>query len=983
MAQMVINTQTQTDLGDALKAGIQGDVLLETIDRTIYSTDASCYKMMPACVVVPKDVDDIQATVRIARDYGFSIVPRGGGTSLSGQSVGTGIVLDLSKNMNQVIQINVNHAWAEVQAGMVLSKLNNLLAPHGLKVGPDPSSALMATIGGMVGNNSTGAHSIIYGMMADHVEEVEVVLADGSLVRFSPKTPEQLDTITGQDTLEGKIYREIPALVHEYAHDISTRYPKTWRNVAGYNLNRIHQLISSGSSLNLAPLIVGSEGTLGIITAVRVKLVDVPQHTHLSLVHFDSLRQAVALTQAILAHNPSAVELIDDYVLTLAKSSPEWGALLPHYFHQDPAAVLMVEFYGRSPDELTSQATQLAQNLQDIGHNGHIVHLSDPIDISTVWNIRKAGIGVLMSKRGDEKPLTFVDDATVPVEHLADFIHDVEMICQKLDVRPAMMGHASAGCIHITPTLNLRTAAGMAKMRELSQQILQLAIQYDGSTTGEHGEGIARSYFNEQLYGELLHRAFRQVKGIFDAENMMNPGKIIDAPEPWDPSTIRLGTDYATDYAPNVTFLDFSDDGGFAGAVEMCNGQGFCRKTDSGIMCPSYMATRDEKHSTRGRANALRNAMSGDLGPDGLINDHLYDVLDLCLECKACKRECPSLVDMAKLKSEFLAQYQQAKGIPLRSRLFANINRISRLSSRPIIRPMVNWAFSNPLIRSGLQATLGIAKKRSIPVLAKQSFHQWYHKNRVPNPVPYQKRVLLWDDTFLTYNEPEIGIAATLLLEAAGFRVEILQRHDCCGRPMISKGLLQQARQVAKKNVETLLAYVEAGILIIGLEPSCISAFRDEYPDLLRSDAAQKVADNTFFFEEFYASLLDDRPDIFSTPDTPKTVYVHGHCHQRTLIGTSAMMKMLAHLPNTTVHLIDSGCCGMAGSFGYEQKHYDISLKIGSDRLFPAVLAAEPDAYIVAPGTSCRHQIHDGTQRQAIHFVVLMAQYLSEAEQST
>ena len=967
---------TTTALVEQLMAHIQGDVLASDLDRAIYSTDASMYRVLPRCVVAPRDTADIVQTLQLVHAHHSSIIPRGGGTSLSGQSVGTGVVLDLSKYMNRVLELNATKRWVWVEAGAIQAHVNNMASQHGLKIGPDPSSTRMASVGGMIGNNSTGAHSILYGMIADHVKAVEVVLWDGSVVMFDPKTPDELEQITQHDTLEARLYREIPSLVRTYAEDIRTRYPKVWRNVAGYNLDRVLKLMERGESFTLAPLIVGSEGTLGVVTRVKLNLVDIPKHTHLSVVHFNSLRESMEAVPTILEHQPAAVELIDRYFNQLAATSTEWGALLPHYFRNDPAAVLVVEFYGNSMTELSERAQQLQAHLAQKGYRGEVVQLAQPHEINTLWNIRKAGLGLMMSKRGDAKPQSFIDDATVPIEHLPAFAEEVERICNELGTPAAIIGHASAGCIHVNPTLSTKDPASTEKIRQLSEAILTLAIKYEGSTTGEHGEGIARSFFNEQLYGTRLHTAFRQVKGLFDPHNLLNPGKIIDAPTPWDPQVIRMSPHYHTQHAPTFTWLDFSQDGGFSGAVEMCNGQGFCRKTDGGIMCPSYIATRDEKHSTRGRANALRSAMSGALGEEGMTSDALYEALDLCLECKACQRECPSIVDMAKMKSEFLAHYQAAKGVPLRSRVFGNIRLINQLGSLPVVRSLVNWSFTDRTLRAWMELGLGIAQARSLPLLARQPFGDWFKQHAQPT-APTANKVILWDDTFMTYNEPQVGIAAVRLLEALDYTVEVLSNHACCGRPMISKGLLEQAKHAAEHNLARLRPALQAHTPIIGLEPSCVSAFRDEYPDLLRTDEARQLGQQVLFFEEFFVQALAKHPLRFATPTQPREIHVHGHCHQRTLIGAETMVAMLRHLPNTTVKLIDSGCCGMAGSFGYEAEHHELSLKIGEDRLFPAIRATHADALISAPGTSCRHQIYDATGRVAVHPLVLMADALA------
>lgn len=939
---------------------IRGTVKADLVTRNLYSTDASSYRVLPMGVVFPEDDADVVEIVRIVARHGASIVPRGGGTSLSGQTIGPGVVVDNSRHLNGILELNREAGWVRVQAGMVLDSLNRALLP--LMVGPDPASSMTATLGGMTGNNSTGSHSIVYGMMADHVKEVEVVLADGSQVRFGPKSPEELALLQTQDTLEGRLYREIPPLVEQVKDEIAACYPKTWRNVAGYNLNRILLQLQRGESLNLAPLMVGSEGTLGLITSIKLGLVKRPAHAQLLVIQFESLYEALALVPYILEFRPSAVELIDQYFNHLTRQIPEYNRRLT-FIEGNPRAVLVVEFAGDDETELTAQREKLA----DVLRKQVMTACTTPEAVANVWAVRKAGLGILMSKRGDAKPLAFVDDAAVPVENLADYALEFEKICRDAGTEAAFYAHASAGCLHINPLINLKTQQGIDQMRQISQGVAALAIRYGGTTTGEHGEGFARSYFNQQLYGERLHQAFRQVKGLFDPNNIFNPGKIVDAPEPWAPEFLRFNVSYQTPYTITSPYLDFARDGGFAGLVEMCNGQGVCRKTETGVMCPSYMATRDEAHSTRGRANTLRAAMSGQLGVEGLLSREVYEVLDLCLECKACQRECPSLVDMAKLKYEFLAHYHAAHGTPLRSRLFGNIALWNAIGSR--VPSLTNWAFRSPILRAVLDSWLKIDRRRALPPLAKQTFRTWFARHPRKTSL---KKVVLWDDTFLLYNEPEIGQAAVRLLETAGYEVLIVQDRRCCGRPLISKGLLKQARANAAHNVNLLYPYVQQGIPIVGVEPSCVTALKDEYPDFLRNEEARAVAANTFFIEE----VLSRAEIPFAAPPAPQKILVHGHCHQKAAIGTQAMMSLLGRLPDTIVEEIPSGCCGMAGAFGYEKEHYDLSLACGEDRLFPAIRAAEVSVIIAAPGTSCRHQIADGTARRAVHPVQVLAEHL-------
>jgi FAD/FMN-containing dehydrogenase/Fe-S oxidoreductase len=966
------HSEAESEIAHELTRTVRGEVRFDSMSRWLYSTDASSYQVLPAGVVIPRDADDISAIVQVVAQQGASIVPRGGGTSLSGQTIGPGIILDLSRHIDGLLELNAEAKWVRVQAGMNLDKLNNLLRPHNLMVGPDPASSMAATLGGMTGNNSTGSHSIQYGMMADHVTEVDVVLSDGSQVRFSPRTPDEVAALVKSDSLEGHLCRDIPALIGEYSGDIASRYPKTWRNVAGYNLHRMAAILERGESLNLAPLIVGSEGTLGVITTVKLKLVGRPKITRLALLHFDDLRAALALVPFILEHKPSAVELVDRYFNHLTRQSPEYGPRLT-FIEGDPRAALIVEFAGSDESEVRSRAETLESALRREGFHGVIVRQTTPEQVANVWGVRKAGLGLLMNMRGDAKPLAFVDDATVPVNNLADYALEVERLCSEAGTSAAFYAHASAGCLHINPLINLKTGEGLRQMRRISEAVAELAISYGGTTTGEHGEGLARSYYNEKLYGARLHQAFRQVKALFDPDNRLNPGKIIDAPAPWEPDILRFNPNYATLHAPQITHLDFSADGGFGGLVEMCNGQGVCRKRDNGVMCPSFMATRDEAHSTRGRANALRAAMTGQLGREGLASKELYDVLDLCLECKACKRECPSLVDMAKLKYEFLAHYQAVHSVPLRSRMFARIHDLNRLGS--LVPALTNWSFHNRIIRYALDRWLGIDRRRTLPAVATQTFQRWF-RGRSKTTSGQRGMVILWDDTFLSYNEPEIGQAAVRVLEAAGFEIRLIENRRCCGRPMISKGLLADAKDNAAYNVELLAPFAVEGVPIIGLEPSCIATFRDEYPDLLRTEEARLVAKQSFFIEEFLTTLPDLKLPFLATEQEQK-ILVHGHCYQKALIGTGALVKLLRMLPNTTVTEIASGCCGMAGSFGYEKEHYELSMTCAEDRLFPAVRDLDSASQLVASGMSCRHQIADGTGRTALHPIVLLARYLA------
>ncbi|MGA2261089.1 MAG: FAD-linked oxidase C-terminal domain-containing protein [Acidobacteriota bacterium] len=958
-----------------LQKAIGGEVKFDLLTRNLYSTDASCYRMMPAGVVIPRTVDDVAATMEIASRHQVSVVPRGSGTSVSGQTVGPGLIIDHSRYVDRILQVNPEERWVKAQAGVVLDQLNSILQPHDLMVGPDPASSGMATLGGMTGNNSTGMHSIRHGMMADHVRELEVVLSDGSRANLGPRTPAEVEMLARQSTLEGLLYREIPKLVEQYHDDIATRYPHTWRNVAGYNLNYLLADRESGRPFNLATLIVGSEGTLANVVSVTLNIVPRPRCTRLLVLQYAELRAALQAVPVILEHRPAAVELMDRFMIRLTRCHAEYGGRLNRFVEGDPRVVLVVELADDDTSALAGQAHAIEETLRRHGYQGNTVNCTTADEISNVWTVRKASGGLLMGKRGDAKPWAFADDATVPIEQLPSYTAAIERACREAGTEVSFAAHVSAGCLHINPVVNLKTPEGLTLMRTICTSFAEIAIAHHGTTSGEHGEGLARSYFNEKLYGPRLHRAFGQVKQLFDPYNRLNPGKIIDAPAPWTPEILRFNPDYRTPYTLAKTHLDFSADGGFAGMVEMCYGQADCRRRIGGTMCPSFRVTRDESHSTRGRANALRAAMTGQLGPNGMTSRELYDVLDLCLECKACRRECSSLVDMAKLKYEFLAHYHTAHGVPVRSRLFGHITLLNRLGS--VVPSLTNRIFQNELFRRALERLLGISCRHSLPPLAAHSFRKWF-ANRPTPPAATRGPVILWDDTYVSYNEPDMGQATVRVLEAAGFEVRLIAKRKCCGRPMISKGLLTEARRNAAHNVALLAPFAAQGISIVGIEPSCIATFRDEYPDLLRSREARLVAEHSFFIEEFLADLAarDELDLAFATPGELRHILVHGHCYQKAITGTAPVLKMLSLLPNTAVEEIPSGCCGMAGSFGYEKEHYELSRAVGEEILLPAVRAAAPDTIIAASGTSCRHQILEGTGRKALHPIVGLAEAL-------
>ena len=957
---------------------VAGDLRTDQYNRILYSTDASIFKKTPYGVLLPKTADDVQATVELAAQYGVPLLARTGGSSLAGQAVNEALVMDMTRYMDQVLELNQEEQWVRVQPGIVLDELNIYLRPYGLQFGPDPASSNRAAMGGIVSNNSTGAHSILYGMTADHVLEANVILNDGSAAHFSPLETingmmgaSELDRYLGKSGREGEIYRQISALTADPANQrtIVESTPRHWRRCGGYNLDRfvgdptLNFKWQRDARFNLARLISGAEGTLAVMTDITLNLVPLPHKTALAIVHFDDLGTALSAVPAMLEVDPSAIELLDNLGLTLCREVPEYSRLLQTFLQGQPDCVLITEFYGESETELRDKVDRLEQQLQQEKTGATAVTRAfSPALQANVWNVRKVGLGLMMSIKGDYKPIPFIEDAAVPPEHLAEYVIKIEQFCNDMGSDVAYYAHASAGCIHIRPLINTKLASEVAKMPHIIDFAVDLLHGYGGSLSSEHGDGRARSWVNERFFGPELYQLYRQVKTIFDPHNIFNPGNIVDA----GPMTenLRYGSDYE---AIQVTpYLDFSADGGFDRAVEMCNGAGICRKRTMGTMCPSFMATREEEHSTRGRANLLRAALSGELPASELTGTRIYEAMDLCLECKACKAECPSAVDMAKIKFEYLAHYYEANGVPLRTRLFANIGRLSEMGAGSL-SPLGNAALGNGLSRRVLRS-LGIADQRSLPALAREPLPAWFKNRRNGQPpAGVRDRIALFHDPFTNYNTPEVGIAAIEFLEAAGYEV-IWPGHKGDGRPFISKGLVKEAKQMAQETLAHLAPLAEQGIPIVGLEPSSLLSLRDDYFYLLPDDPRVPiVAEHAYTFEEFVAKLADNDQLTLPVTDEARHILLHGHCHQKALVGTGPAVRALTLPPNYTLTEVDSGCCGMAGSFGYEAEHYDISMRMAERRLLPAVRAAAGETLVVAAGISCRQQIKHGAGRTALH----------------
>ncbi len=957
-------TETRVQaFAQALRKHTQAEVYLDDLTRTLYSTDASIYQVYPLAVVIPHTEEDLIAAVALAAEHELPLLPRGSGSSLAGQTVGQAVVLDTSKYLNRVLELQPEARRVVVQPGIVLDHLNRFLRFHGLMFGPDPASAERATLGGMAGNNSTGAHSILYGMTVDHVLALDVVLADGSTARFEALDPAAWQAKARGDSLEARLYREIPAIIQDVADEIRARFPKHWRRSSGYNLNYLLRGLEQGR-LNLAQLVVGSEGTLAVIRRLTLNLVERPKRTGLVVVHCDDLIQAMHVNLAALeCCAPSAVELMDRFLLDLARQVPAYARQMG-FVQGNPEALMVVEFYGETEAEIVRKIEHLETHLRRRGLAHTFVRALTPEDQARVWYVRKVGLGLMMGIRGDFKPIPFIEDVAVPPEQLPDYVQDILDLMRRFDTRVAMYAHASAGCLHIRPFINLKDPAEVQKMAEIADAVADLALKYGGAMSGEHGDGLARSQFNERIFGPVLYQAMRRIKYTFDPQGRLNPGKVVDAPPMTE--NLRYGPDYRVRAFP--TRLNWDDFLGFDRAVEQCNGAGVCRKIGSGTMCPTYMATRDERDSTRGRANALRAWLSGK--PVALDDHQVYQVLKLCIGCKACKAECPSAVDMNKIKTEWTAWYYDRYGLPLRNRVLGHIHQLNRWLSP--FAPLVNPVMRSRVFRRVLARVLGLHPDRTLPLLARQTFLAWW-KHRPPRSSPASRgRVVLFPDTFITYNDPHIGRAAVEVLEALGYEVVVAEQRVCCGRPLLSQGLLEAARRNARHNVALLAAYARQGIPILGLEPSCILTIRDEYPDLVGTEEARLVARHSMTLDEFLADLLSREPDALPFRAPRKPVYVHVHCHQKALVGPEPTLQVLRTL-GVDVRYIDAGCCGMAGAFGYEAEHYDLSVRIAEDRLLPALREAPDEAIVVANGTSCRHQIQDLAHREPVHLVEVLA----------
>ncbi len=965
-------TQTGADVRSLNLAGLQralateftGEIHFDKVSRALYSTDASVYQIEPIGVVVPRSRHDLIRLVTICAAFRCPITMRGGGTSQAGQAIGPGLVVDTSKYLRTILDLNVAERWARVEPGLVLDELNAQLKPHALRFAPDVSTASRATVGGMMANNSSGARSVLYGKTIDHVLEQEVLLSNGSVVHFGPIDAKELARKRAEPSLEGECYRVVSDIAARQRNEIERRFPRVLRRVGGYNLD---EFIKADRPFNLAKLMVGSEGTLGVVLSATVNLVPLPNAKAVMAIQFDSLLESLAATPLILRHGPSAVEVMDKSILDYTRQSAMLEALRQSFIQGDPAALLCVEFYADRADDLPPRLAALERDLREnqFGYAYH--HALDLAGQARIWSLREAGLGLSMAMKDDAKSLSFVEDTAVAPEKLRDYIERFLAIVQRHGTTAGVYAHASVGCLHVRPVVNMKTSDGVRRFASIANDVSDLVLEFGGALSGEHGDGLVRSPFMEKMFGSELYEAFRTIKRTFDPHGIFNPGKIVDAPP--ITANLRFGPSYVARSLP--TYFDYPE-GSFSGAVEMCSGLGACRKTLEGTMCPSYMATRDEQHATRGRANVLRLTISGRLGEAGLGDDGVYDTLDLCLECRACKAECPVGVDVARFKSEFLADYWQRHGTALQARALGNARAAAEWGSR--LAPLSNWIVNSGLGRRLNEWVLGIDRRRRLPEFRRHTLATLVqHRGRVEAA----RDVLLFNDTFTNHYDPEIGLATLDVLSAAGLR-PALAPNRCCGRPQISKGLLSDARAMAARNTDLLFVDANAGRPLIFCEPSCLSAIREDVPALLRGEArrrAEVVARSAVLFEEFVATRSAQLP----LKAGPNTILFHGHCHQKSMSLVAPAKALLTAIPNTTVVDLDAGCCGMAGSFGYAREHYDISRAIGERRLFPAVRNKPPGAVVVAAGTSCRHHIADFTGESAVHPAVLIAGLLDKA----
>ncbi len=963
-----------SDLEQNLRRTLKGDVLFDKASRGRYSTDASIYQIEPTGIVIPRDETDLALALDVARDARAAILPRGAGTSQCGQTVGQALVIDFSRYMREVVGFDKDRAEVTVQPGVVLDQLNAWLRPHGLWYPVDVSTSAQCTLGGMAGNNSCGSRSIRYGNMVHNIAAIDAILADGTRARFDSKRPEDMQPAVRA------IADRVAALAVAEQDEIARMYPKVLRRVGGYNLDiffpQSERPYTTDNSVNLAHLLVGSEGTLAVTERLTLKLSRLPKHKTLGVVNFTSFYKAMESAQHIVKLKPTAVELVDRTMIELARANPAFRPVIERALIGKPEAILLVEFAGEEHDTQLQDLKRLVELMADLGLPGSVVEMPEPGPQAALWEVRKAGLNIMMSMKGDGKPVSFIEDCAVPLEHLADYTQRLTDVFAKHGTRGTWYAHASVGTLHVRPILDMRRE-GAAKMRAIAEEASALVRAYKGAYSGEHGDGLVRSEWVGWQFGPRIAKAFETIKDLFDPLGLLNPGKIVRPSRMDDRSLFRFTPQYKNlDYKPVLDWSAWNVQndprteeltepgsggdatGGLSKAVEMCNNNGHCRKFDAGTMCPSFRVTREEMHLTRGRANTLRLALSGQLGSQGLLSNAVAEAMDLCVSCKGCKRDCPTGVDMARMKIEVKSARRMAKGLTLRDRLIGNLPEMAPWARR------LPWLFN---LAGLVQPMLGFARERSLPKWRRDTFLATTEVDAL------EATVVIFADTFSNNFEPEILHAARRVLAAAGHKVAVAwpalgSRALCCGRTYLATGQVGKATEEAERLLEALAPFVDRGVPVIGLEPSCLFTLRDEFLALGLGEAARRTADNAFLFEEFLAREKKAgrlKLDLKALPQ--KAALLHGHCHQKAFGAMSAVQEALSLVPDLAVSVIESSCCGMAGSFGYEAEHYETSIAMAELALLPAVRKADKSALLVADGTSCRHQIADGTDRQALH----------------
>ena len=991
------STASVAALGE-LRGTIKGDVRADQLSRALYATDASIYEIVPDGVVFPRCVADVVATVRACGRHSVPLTARGAGTGLAGGAVNRGVQLDCSRYLDRIGKIDLEARCVWVEAGVVLDELNAALAPHGFHFAPDVATSSRATLGGMIANDSCGAHSIIYGRTADHVLGVDVVLSDGSTCCWGQVGSHRLETgatgletgATGLETgaarksaLAERCERVLADVARECADEISARYPTILRHSGGYALDRLQ--VQEGR-INPETVVCGSEGTLGIVVGATLRITPLPKHRGMVVAHFADLLESLTATPIILDHKPAAVELIDEMILdaAMSRSSPARG---DSTLQGRPRALLIIELFDEDVASLDARLARLVGDLQQRGLGYAWVIVTAPAEQMDIWELRTSGLGLLMSRPGDRQPYAFVEDSAVTPAKLRDYIERFSRILDEEQVEQAgYYAHASVGCLHVRPVLNLKRAGDVRRMRRIADRVSSLALEFGGSMTGEHGDGMLRSCWLEKMYGPTIVAAFGRIKRTFDPAGLLNPGKIVSPMSMTDHLRYGGGFQATVESRQMSTVLDFGAHGDMLGLASMCSGVGQCRQRLVGSMCPSYMATADETHTTRARANALRMALSNRSLLDGLCDPALDDVMDLCLSCKACKSECPTGVDMARLKAEWLWQRHLRSGSPIRSRLIAALPDVAKIAGR--WPGLANAVMQSSAARALMERLFGIDRRMPPPVLAGRSFRRWFdqHRAAVGACGTDKPAVIYFVDTWTDYFTPEVGVAAVRVLEAMGYRV-VVPPTVCCGRPAISKGLLGQAKQHAERNVSILTKYVSSAAAIVGTEPSCLLTLVDELPQLVRTDQAKRIAEKAVTIETFIARAMRDGRDGLRFDaaarhdgDLPSVLY-HGHCHEKAMIGTAAAMEVLRAVTGGRASEIESGCCGMAGSFGHEVEHYDVARATGAQRLFPAV-SRRGEATIAVSGFSCRQQIEHHTDARPRHVIEIVASLLSAGRES-